>query len=168
MDIRLRAIEEEDLPQLRDWRNADWLRPYVREYRLLNMQNQEEWFQYICTSSDVAMFGITVYDELAGVCGLCNISWPNRTAEVSIYLIPEWQGQGIGHEVLKLLARKAFREYNLHRLWAEIYSNNQPSIGLFEACGYKYEGKMVQHIYKEGLYHDSLLYGLVRNGEQRD
>lgn len=165
MDIRLRAIETEDLEQLRDWRNSDWLRPYVREYRLLNMTNQHEWFHYICTSQDVAMFGITIYDELVGVCGLCNISWPNRTAEVSIYLTPEWQGQGIAHEVLKLLARKAFREYNLHRLWAEIYGNNQSSVKLFEDCGYKCEGKMVQHVYKDGRYHDSLLYGLVRNDE---
>ena len=162
MKISLRALEESDLLQLRNWRNADWLRPYVREYRLLNMSNQHEWFEEISSKRDVAMFGILVDGELSGVCGLTNINWVNRTAEISIYIHPEKRGQGAAGETMFELEKVAFEIYNLRRLWAEVYDFNDPGRNLFENCGYEQEGRMIQHVFKNGQYHDSLLYGKVQ------
>lgn len=169
--MRLRAIEESDLPQLRDWRNSDWLRPFVREHRLLNMVNQRDWLDHISGSREVEMFGIEAMFiandvvrqwHLIGACGLCYIDWVNRTAEVSIYVAPGHQRQGIAQMALGLLRQKAFGEFNLHRLWAEIYSNNPASVGLFEKSGYSLEGRMHAHVFKQGRYYDSLIYGLLR------
>ena len=179
MEIRLRQIEEEDLPQLRDWRNAAWLRPYVREYRLLNMVNQREWFEHISTSRNVEMFGIVVtadeypdnpaitYERtrLAGVCVLTSINWVNRTAEVSLYVVPSAQRQGAGTEVLKKLEEIAFSEFNLQRIWAEIYEFNEPSIELFERAGFQLEGTLRCHVFKLGIYFDSLMYGKLKHDQ---
>ena len=159
MSVVLRVIEKEDLRKLRDWRNEPWLRLYVREYRLLTMVDQEKWFEYITTSREVAMFGVMLNRELVGVCGLTNISWVNRTAEVSLYVIPEARKLGVGAAVLGKLKQVALEEYNLRRLWAEIYDFNEASIALFEAAGYVLEGTLQQHIFKRGSYHDSLMYG---------
>lgn len=163
MQVNLRQIEQEDLKQLRDWRNLDELRQFFREYRLLNMVDQQKWFDYITTCSDVEMFGVVVNDSLIGICGLTHISWVNRTSEVSILLAPECQRQGTGAQVLELLAHKAFNEFNLHRLWAEIYAFNTVSVRLFETAGYKREGVLHNHIFKNGTHHDSLIYGLLRD-----
>ena len=160
--VTLRALEESDLLHLRDWRNADWLRPYVREYRLLNMVNQLEWFKGISSSRDVAMFGILISGDLSGVCGLTNINWVNRTAEISIYIIPKQRGRGAAVATMLELEKVAFEDYNLHRLWAEVYAFNVPGCSLFDVCGYDQEGRMVQHVFKNGQYHDSLLYGKVK------
>lgn len=175
MDIKLAALEQTDLGQLRDWRNSDWLRPFVREYRLLSMNNQVDWFNHISSSDKVEMFGIEIEiinvlsvdsctrsRELIGVCGLCNINWVNRTAEISLYIEPDKQGAGIGLQTLELLRQKAFEEFNLRRLWAEIFEFNTASIALFEKCGYEIEGNMREHIFKQGRYHNSLIYGLIR------
>ena len=43
--VSLHAVEREDLQQLRDWRNNPDFRKYFREYRELNMQQQEQWFE---------------------------------------------------------------------------------------------------------------------------
>ena len=161
-ELRLRQIEERDLPRLRDWRNKDEIRECCREYRLLNMVNQREWFQYMSTNRGVEMFGIVRGDSLIGVCGLCNINWVNRTAEVSLYIGPEeLRGQGLGERVLQMLETKAFREFNLHRLWAEVYEFNITSMTLFESCGYEKEGVLRQHIFAQGCYWDSIVYGLL-------
>ena len=176
MEIRLRQIEEEDLEQLRDWRNGAWLRPYVREYRLLNMVNQREWFQHISTSRDVEMFGIQVTTDeqpviddfahlttrLAGVCGLTSINWVNRTAEVSLYVTPSAQHQGVATETLRRLERIALDDFNLQRLWAEIYQYNDASIYLFEEAGFELEGTLQRHVFKGGTYWSSLMYGKLR------
>ena len=35
--VKLRQVEEEDLPKLRDWANSPYIRAYTREYRPLNI-----------------------------------------------------------------------------------------------------------------------------------
>ena len=45
--MKLRSLELNDLPKLRDWRNSKFVRKATREYRLLNMINQKKWFEAI-------------------------------------------------------------------------------------------------------------------------
>jgi len=155
--VILRALEPEDLPQLRDWRNDEELRPTFREHRLLNMINQHDWLEHVSRSYKVEMFGIEV-EGLVGVCGLCNINWVNRTAEISIYVVGF---PGIAAQALDLLIDKAFKEFNLHRLWAEVYEFNTANIELFEGSGFQLEGMLHEHVFKQGKYHNCLMYGLV-------
>lgn len=167
LEIRLRALEREDLPQLRDWRNQDSMRLYFREYRLLNMVNQCDWFESMSRDRNTEMFGIetrTADWELIGVCGLCYINWVDRHAEVSIYIgSPDYRRQGCATETLEQLKQRAFLEFGLHRLWAEIYVYNVASVCLFEKCGFVREGIRKEHHFHDGKFHDCLLYGLVRN-----
>lgn len=160
--IRLRAIEESDLPQLRDWRNDDRLRFTFREYRLLSLVNQKDWLDHISRSREVEMFGIEVDGTLVGVCGLCYINWVYRTAEASIYVVPDLQLPTAAAEVLHLLRQKAFKEFNLHRLWAEAYEFDTVKIALLEQSGFVLEGRLREHVFQQGRYHDSLMYGLLR------
>lgn len=168
MTIRLAQIEKPYLLKMRDWRNSDEIRFRTREHSLLNMLNQEDWFEKVSRDRNNEMLAIHFNLILIGVCGLCHIDWQNRTAEVSIYIGNEaYRGKGYGTEVLRLLKEKAFNEFNLHRLWAEVYSNNTASAGLFEKAGYILEGTLRQHGYKCGEYRDSLMYGLLK-GEGND
>jgi UDP-4-amino-4,6-dideoxy-N-acetyl-beta-L-altrosamine N-acetyltransferase len=162
MEVRLVSLNREDLETLREWRNSDWLRPYVREYRLLSMVNQRDWLDHISRSREVEMFGVDFYGGLIGVCGLCNVNWVNRTAEISLYIASAHQGKGFASQVLDLLRQRAFGEFNLHRLWAEIFDFNVASIALFQRSGYTLEGRLRQHFLKLGQYRDILIYGLLR------
>jgi len=162
MKVRLRAIEEGDLSQLRDWRNDDRLRSTAREYRLLNMVNQHDWLNYISRSREVEMFGIEVDGALVGVCGLCNINWAYRVAETSIYVAPNLQDQDHAAQALELLKRKAFEELNLRRLWTGVYELHPERAVLYEGAGFVLEGKLRKHVFKLGEYHDSWIYGLLR------
>lgn len=164
MKVRLAQLEETYLSKMRDWRNGDDLRSRTREYSLLNMLNQEDWFEKVSRDRGNEMFAIHCERGFVGVCGLCHIDWLNRTAEVSIYIGPEdCRGKGVGIDTLALLRDKAFNEFNLHKLWAEIYSNNHASIGLFEKAGYTLEGTLRKQVYKCGEYRDSLMYGLLKD-----
>ena len=50
--IGLRALEQEDLSLLRDWRNREHYRMYFREYRELNLDNQRQWFEKQVVNND--------------------------------------------------------------------------------------------------------------------
>lgn len=161
MIVKLRAIEKRDLPQLRDWRNDDRLRYSCREYRLLSMTNQRDWLDHISRSREVEMFGIVHLAKLVGVCGLCNINWVNRTAEISLFIAPDSWSRDVAAQALELLRQKAFGELNLHRLWVEVYEFHAAKIALLEEGGYVLEGRLREHTFKLGRYHDSVIYGLL-------
>lgn len=173
MKVRLREIEVYDLEQLKNWRNSPVIRRRTREYRLLNMEDQRKWFKRVSEDRNTAMFGIEVSTDrfwiLVGVCGLCSIDWIGRKAEVSIYIGNEdYRHRGVGTKVLMLLENKAFDEYNLRKLYAEVYSNNYIGEELFEKCGYVKEGILQEHVFKDGCYLDSTMYALSREGEDEN
>uniref|UniRef100_A0A6M3LC98 Putative acetyltransferase n=1 Tax=viral metagenome TaxID=1070528 RepID=A0A6M3LC98_9ZZZZ len=183
--IRLRPLEREDLRQLRDWRNDPEIFSRVREYRPLNMDNQEAWFDSLRDDRKTIMFGVEfeVSDDpnswafvksgvtpflLIGVCGLTNIDWTSHKAEVSIYIgDKDLRGKGLGVVILNLLAKYAFEECNLNRLWAEVFLNNEIGQKLFKSAGYQEEGRLRDHAFKGGEYWSSFIYGLLREEWQK-
>jgi L-amino acid N-acyltransferase YncA len=76
------------------------------------------------------------------ICGFCYISQYkkrqayDRTAEITIYLKPEYAGKGIGQLALKKMEDLA-KQNGLHVLMGIISGDNQASILLFEKCGYR-------------------------------
>lgn len=87
--VGLRSVEKNDLPILLEWRNQPEYRQFFREYRELNLENQNRWFDIkVMEDSSTIMF--TIIDlqngEILGACGLCYIDWINRNADFSIYI----------------------------------------------------------------------------------
>lgn len=171
MDVWLEEIEREDLRTLKRWRNSDDVRYRSREYRFLNMVNQNDWFESMSRDRNSDMFLIMARDEDSrtlqnkfgtgpiGVCGLCYIDWVNRHAEVSIYIgVKKFRRKGIGSLVLTQLDVRAFGELNLEKLWAEVYELNKPGIALFEKCGYVLVGERKHHVKLGGVSYSSFLY----------
>ncbi len=60
----------------------------------------------------------------------------DRTAEVTIYLKPEYAGKGIGKYALKEMEKFA-QELNIKVILGIITGENTSSIHLFESCGFE-------------------------------
>ena len=164
MKVDFRQIEQEDLVLLRDWRNQVEVRKYCREYRLLNMLDQKNWFQKFTTSKLDDMFLVVVDDEPVGVCGLTHINWKDRSSEISYYLGKRKNPSidvAIGLEVYEFLKKKGFGEYNLNRLWGEAFAFNEGGVKLALLCGFKTEGVMRQVTFWNGEYWDSIIVGML-------
>jgi len=168
--IKFRAVEREDLRQLCDWRNDPDLMKVTREYRRLNMLNQEEWLKQISLTKppEDIMFCIEVAlptgNCLIGVCGLTYINWKERHAEVSIYIgDKDMRGKGYASESIAYLLDYGFRTLGLNRIYAIIYEYNQGSQKLFESRGFKYEGRHRGAHYYDGLFWDEFVYGILRD-----
>jgi RimJ/RimL family protein N-acetyltransferase len=160
----LRAIEERDLETLRAWRNHPALRKYFREYRELTFIDQAKWFESLSGDANTMMFAIDT-GQLVGCCGLINIDWLNRSAEVSIYIgglagDPAYINDN-AKPALAELERRAFDEYGLHRLWAEVYDLDIKKQGLLEELGYKKEGELRGSHFYQGGFCNSYIYAKV-------
>jgi RimJ/RimL family protein N-acetyltransferase len=144
--VILRALEKEDLSSLKEWRNSLHVRKSTREYKLLNMINQKNWFESIHQSTppkDI-MFGIlNKRKKLIGVTGLTYIDWKNRNSEISIYFSTKnWQTKPEAKEVINLIMEYGFEELNLNRLYVEIFSLMKENIKLFTKMKFFKEGQL--------------------------
>src|SRR3990167_3241606 len=89
--IIFKPIEKYHLVLLKEWRNSDSVRPYVREYRLLNDSDQDAWYQYYLQSRLRSDWNQEIYmiheDTIPiGVGGFTRIEWRNRRSELTFYL----------------------------------------------------------------------------------
>ena len=101
-------------------------------------------------------------DKLIGYLEIDNIIWSHGTCGLS-YLVgdPTARGQGFAFEALELALKFIFHELNLYRVSLTIFENNQASIALAEKLGFKKEGIFRNHIKRDGLRFNMLLYGLL-------
>ena len=161
-NVNLRAIEENELSILKNWRNKDFVRKTTREFKLLNMINQKNWFESIHQENPpkIIMLGVeNKKKSLIGICGLTYIDWKNKNAEISIILSNRnWQKTKEAKNTIEILLKYGFGELNLHRIWAEIFDTAPENIKLFEKAGFKKEGILRQKLWRNGKWNNSTIY----------
>ena len=158
-------IEPTSLEQLRQWRNNPELRQYFCEYREINTDMQQRWYQdKVLNDMNWIHFEIhTKGSRLIGYCGL-HINWVYSNAEFSIHIGDKnYLGQGIGTNALHSLLNHGFNYLNLHRIWCEVYSNNISAANMYRRIGFIDEGQKREAYFCKGKYHNVILMGLLCN-----
>ena len=167
--IGLRPLERDDLKQAQIWRNNAEVRESFREYRPLNLADQERWFDSLKDGRSI-MFAIIFHGDEAtprfiGVCGLTYIDMHNRSAEISWYVgVKKYQGHD--QEIIKMLLRYGFEELGLHRIFAECYAFAADRITILAQVGLQHEGIIRDVVYRHGVFHNSHMLSILE-GEWR-
>ncbi|WP_312866356.1 GNAT family N-acetyltransferase [Streptomyces boluensis] len=88
--------------------------------------------------------------------------WPNRSATVGYWVLPEARGHGVATRALGLVTGWA-HALGLHRLALDHAVGNTASCRVAERCGFAYEGTMRgSHRNADGTFQDGHLHGRVR------
>lgn len=164
--VILRAIEEDDLEPLRQWRNRPELRRFFREHREISPAMQRRWYEDVVLKDPATrMFAIAekASGRLLGACGICWIDWRNRSGDFSIYLGADglYIDDRFAPDAGRLLLAHAFEDLGLHRVWAEIYDTDAAKQAFFPKLGLVEEARHAETTWKEGRYVDSLFYRLL-------
>lgn len=165
--IYIDAVTREDLPQLMEWRNRPDYRKFFREYRELNIDMQQKWYESkVLNDNSTEMFAIRLNDigELIGCCGLCYINWVHRNADLSLYI--GWEKayideEGYAEEACKLLFNYGFKELGLEKIWTEIYSFDEKKLNLYKKLGFKIDGELRNQYYYNGQWWNSYMLSLL-------
>lgn len=168
----LRALEREDLPLLRDWRNLEDFRKNFREFRELNMVNQENWFNRMNNSEKDFMFGIVRLSDnkLIGAAGLIYVNWQIRSADISFYIGADEayiDKDGLALCAAKSLIHHGFHTLNLHKVWTELYEFDKAKIEFFtKQLGFKKDGDLRDNCFHEGKYWNSHIFSKLESEYQ--
>lgn len=101
-------------------------------------------------------------NRVIGAIALMAIDWKNKNAELGYWLGKRYWGKGFTTEAVKLILRFAFEKLKLRRIHAFSFEENIASRRVLEKCGFKLEGIMREGRYKDGRWHNMLIFGLLK------
>ena len=131
-------------------------------------QDAEIWMQQAFSQEVESNFAIANEKELIGAIGLKGQDDVNRySAEIGYWLAEPFWGKGITTEAIKILTRYAFNNFNLNRIFANIYEGNIASEKALIKAGYKKEGTMRKAVFKEGKFIDQYIYAILKEEFQK-
>lgn len=73
------------------------------------------------------------------------------------------KGKGYGHLALKWIKQFCFEEIKYHRLWLDVFIENERAIHLYESEGFKKEGLLRECLIKEGQFRSLYIYSILIN-----
>jgi len=165
--VLLRAVTREDLGRLARFANDLEVElagggdsPLPRPFERIEKDFEREVSE---PPRDRTNFAIEADGECIGTCGLFNIDWTARHAELGIGIgDKEYWGRGYGRETVGLLLDYAFRLRNLRRVWLEVHSANERAMRAYRSCGFVGEGRMREHVWLGGRYVDNVIMGVMQ------
>jgi UDP-2,4-diacetamido-2,4,6-trideoxy-beta-L-altropyranose hydrolase len=133
--IAIREATQADSDSMFAWRNHSSIRAVSRNSDPIEKSTHEAWFNAVLSDPNRLLLigecqgetiGVVRFDVCAG------------EAEVSMYLVPEYQGEGLGSDLL-LAAEQWLAKYrsDVYSIKAEVLGRNQSSHRLFRAGGYQ-------------------------------
>ena len=161
MNIRLRAIEPEDLDLLygiendtRLWNVGTTNVPYSR-YTL---------HDYIATSADdiyadrqLRLIVETEDGKTVGIADLIHFDPQHLRAEAGIVIMDAYRRKGFGTAAIDALGDYALRVLHLHQLYAVVAVDNQPAVALFKRAGFQQQALLKGWLHEEHSYVDAVL-----------
>ena len=156
--IRLRPVEEHHLEFCQALFNDPKIRQVVVGWDFpASLAAQNKWFSSLAGDrNNIRLIIETNDEEVIGLTGLWDIDWHNRHALTAIKLKSEGtRGKGYGRDAIMAMCAYAFFEVGLRRLWGAIIDFNVPSYKAYVGkCGWKVEGILREHIFRNGVFHD--------------
>lgn len=165
--IKLEPLEKNDIYKVKEWRNDDEIRRKMFSSYFINNYQQENWFEEYCKDETNITFSIKYKSDnknkLIGTIGLDNIDHFHQRAELGTLIgDKKFWGKGIATEALNLLLEYSFCELNLNKVFSYIFSNNKASIKKNKKNGFKVEGELRKHAFRDGELKDVIIMGVLK------
>jgi len=165
--IYLREVRPSDVNEdYYRWMNDSEVTQYLESRFYPNsLERLREYVASKLANHDIVFLAIVLKDDHRhiGNIKLEPINWIHRSAEVGIIIGDKsnW-GKGYATEAIQLVVDYAFHKFNLHKITAGCYANNQGSLKAFGKAGFKVEGVRKEQFLWNGQYVDAVLLGIVR------
>ena len=167
--ISIRLLEQKDAALMLEWMHDEEIqKKFQRNMRAMTLQdaiqfcNKSGCSQELINGQDLHYAIVDEADEYLGTISLKSIDLINHSAEYAIATRRKAHGKGIARIATRLILKKAFEEFELHRVYLNVLSDNEPAIRLYEKCGFRFEGESRECLLKDEKYVNLKWYGILR------
>ena len=167
--VVLRPVRRSDIEYFLKWFNDPEVTQYLGMYLPMTEMAEEKFIEELGSTGTTTrvIFVIEATDgnnnKPIGNVGLSNIHPKDHHAVFGIAIgEKEYWSKGYGTEAANLIIRYGFEQLNLHRIDSFAISFNERSLKLHLRLGFKEEGRQREAVFKNGGYHDHVMFGLLR------
>lgn len=163
-NVVLRPLSLLDAPRFVAWLSDSEVTKFLdRKEDPPTLREERQWILETKRKKDGANFSIdTLSGKHIGTAGLNPINFQHKRALFGIFIgDKKYWGQGCGTEAGRLIARLGFKKLKLHRISLHVIVYNIRAIKAYKKIGFKIEGRLRDHIYRDGHYHDSIWMGML-------
>jgi RimJ/RimL family protein N-acetyltransferase len=169
--VRLRPVEEPDLPLFALWFNDPEVRYWLSmsDAPEFTLESEQEWYDEMRADPWRLVWCIeTEHGQPIGNLGLHAIDETHGRATLGIPIGEKaFWGRGYGTEAIRQVLPYAFEEIGLRRVVLEADEDNLRGIRCYEKCGFVREGLLRGHRLRLGEPVDCLVMAVLREDWER-
>lgn len=129
-----------------------------------SLKDARDWLNLILPENiPPRYFAITIDDLVVGSIGI--VSKNNiyrKNFEIGFFIDENFWGKGIATKAVKAAVSYAFRDFDIIRVYAEVFSDNIASRRAMEKAGLILEATLKKSIIKNDIIKDSCIYSILR------
>jgi RimJ/RimL family protein N-acetyltransferase len=123
----------------------------------------ETWIVYACNQQIETNFVIANEKELIGAISVNFQEDVHRfSAEIGYWLAEPFWGKGIMTNALRLFTNYAFHNFDLNRIYANVFEGNDASKKVLIKVGFKQEATLRKAVIKNGIFLDQYIYAILK------
>jgi RimJ/RimL family protein N-acetyltransferase len=128
------------------------------------LKDAQSWLSIILPENNPPkFFAITLDRQVVGSIGIVSkTDIYRKNFEIGFFISEYFWGRGIATKAIKAAVSYAFREFDIVRVYAEVFSDNLASRRALEKAGLKLEATLAKNIIKNGIIKDSCIYSVLR------
>ncbi len=165
--LRLRKLRLDDTAAYFKLRSSEAVMHYIQRPLAQSPAEAEEQIRQQLEGEQAGAMVVwavaDLNDNLLGIAGYWRMQLEHQRAEVGYMLDAPYHNQGLGTEVLRAVLNYGFEEMKLHKIQADVDSENVASLKLLARFGFKQEALFRENRFFNGKYYDSCWLGLLRN-----
>ena len=162
MSVRMRPITLADADRVLAWRNSFDVSRYMYSDHLISSEEHHSWLVRVLGAEDRLVWIIEWLGTPVGLAALNQASADAGRCDWAFYLAdPEVRGQGLGACVEYLVLRHAFERLQIHKLWCEVFLENEAVWRMHLSFGFKREADLRDHVFKGGRHRDVVGLGFL-------
>jgi RimJ/RimL family protein N-acetyltransferase len=134
-----------------DQANSAFITPYTVERHLIVIESKDEEHLTVWNKATNRIIGFII---------LAGIENPNLSLEFRRIVIQS-KGNGFGRQCLRLIKEYCFKRISFHRLWLDVFDDNDRAINLYKTEGFKIEGQLREVIKQDNKYRNLILLSIL-------
>ncbi|WP_299554793.1 GNAT family protein [Seonamhaeicola sp.] len=141
--------------------------PLVNNSMFFNLpatiEETTKWFNNKNNAVRVDLTFLNNNNEIVAMGGITNISLTDRMGELYVFVDPVFHGKGIGSKATKWIVNYGFLKLNLNKIYLSTNDDNIAAYKIYENLGFKLEGLLRSHKWKNNRFVDRKFYGLLKS-----
>ncbi len=151
-------VIDKDREHLRNW--LPWVDKTISvQDTINNITERIEKFN----KKEAAAFCAYYENKWIASVGFISLDNIDKEGEIGYWLSSDFEGKGLMTECVKALIKYGFKELNLHRIVIKCNSENIRSAAIPKRLGFTLEGTLREDRIRNGVYENTLIFGLLKN-----